>query len=125
MAMPNVYQQYKSQSITTMTGGELLVMLYDELIKDVKRAELAIDAHKVDTAHSSLMHAQDIIGYLAETLDNQYEISDELSRLYQFFTGQLIQANISKDAEILREVLPMLMELRDTWKQAEKLSRMR
>ena len=125
MAMPNVYQQYKSQSITTMTGGELLVMLYDELIKDVKRAELAIEAHKVDTAHSSLMHAQDIIDYLDETLNDQYEISKELSRLYDYFNGQLVKANISKDAAPLKEVLPMLMELRDTWKQAEKLSRMR
>lgn len=125
MAMPNVYQQYKSQSITTMTGGELLVMLYDELIKDVKRAELAIEAHKVDTAHSSLMHAQDIISYLDETLNDQYDISKELSRLYDYFNGQLVQANINKDAAPLKEVLPMLMELRDTWKQAEKLSRMR
>ena len=125
MAMPNVYQQYKSQSINTMTGGELLVMLYDELIKDVKRAELAIEAHKVDTAHSSLMHAQDIIDYLDDTLDEQYEISQELSRLYVYFKEQLVKANISKDAAPLKEVLPMLMELRDTWKQAEKLSRMR
>ncbi|MEI3361553.1 MAG: flagellar protein FliS [Oscillospiraceae bacterium] len=37
------YQQYKEQSINTMTQGELLLLLYDELVKRATRAELALD----------------------------------------------------------------------------------
>ena len=33
------YQQYKEQSIYTMTQGELLNLLYDELMKRLLRAE--------------------------------------------------------------------------------------
>lgn len=125
MMTANAYQQYKNQSINTMTGGELLIMLYDELIKRVKQAELAIDSQKAEVANDSLQRAQDIIQYLMETLDDQYEIAKSLRALYDFFYSQLIKANISKDAEILRQILPMLIELRSTWKEADKLSHQR
>ena len=37
------YQQYKEQSIATMTQEELLLLLYDELVKRLMQAELALD----------------------------------------------------------------------------------
>ena len=37
------YQQYKEQSIATMTQEELLLLLYDELVKRLVQAELALD----------------------------------------------------------------------------------
>lgn len=125
MMTANAYQQYKNQSINTMTGGELLIMLYDELIKRVKQAEMAIDSQKAETANDSLQRAQDIIQYLMATLDDQYEIAKSLRALYDFFYTQLVKANINKDAEILRELLPMLIELRGAWKEADKLSHQR
>ena len=38
----NGYQQYKTQSINTMTKAEMLILLYDELIKRLTRAEIAL-----------------------------------------------------------------------------------
>ncbi len=122
MVAANAYQQYKTQSISTMTNGELLIMLYDELVKRVKQAELAITARNTEKANDSLIRAQNIIRYLMDTLDEKYDVAKDLMRLYEFFNQRLIQANMSKDAAILQELQPMLMELRDTWKQAEKQS---
>lgn len=122
MVAANAYQQYKTQSISTMTNGELLIMLYDELVKRVKQAELAITARSTEKANDSLIRAQNIIRYLMDTLDEKYDVAKDLMRLYEFFNQRLIQANMSKDAAILQELQPMLMELRDTWKQAEKQS---
>ena len=34
------YQQYKTDAVGTMTQGELLVLLYDELVKRAARAGL-------------------------------------------------------------------------------------
>ena len=36
------YQAYKNQSIFTMTQGELLLTLYDELVKRLLQADLAL-----------------------------------------------------------------------------------
>ena len=37
------YQQYKQQSISSMTPGELLLLLYDELVKRSTLASIALD----------------------------------------------------------------------------------
>ena len=38
----NGYQQYKEQSVNTMTKGEMLLLLYSVLLKRLMRAELAL-----------------------------------------------------------------------------------
>ena len=125
LALPNQYQQYKQQSITTMTAGELLVTVYDELIKQIRQGILAIENQDTSLAGTKILKAQEIVNYLESTLNDKYEISEQIRPLYHFFRQQLITANIKKDADILNEILPLVIDFRDTWKQADKLNRMR
>ena len=37
------YQQYKEQSLNTMTQGELLILLLDELVKRLMRGDIALE----------------------------------------------------------------------------------
>ena len=37
----NGYEQYKMQSVNTMTSSEMLLLLYDELMKRLARAQVA------------------------------------------------------------------------------------
>lgn len=122
MAYGNQLQQYKQQSINTMTSGELLILLYDEWIKRMRRAVIAIEEGNTVQAHESIVRAQDIVDYLNATLDPKYPISSELARLYDFFKQQLVEANVKKDKEVLEVIIPMVNDLRETWKQANKLS---
>lgn len=45
MMMNYGYQQYKQQSVNTMTKGELLILLYDEAVKRLSRAEMALKSN--------------------------------------------------------------------------------
>ncbi|MDR0434722.1 MAG: flagellar export chaperone FliS [Gracilibacteraceae bacterium] len=120
MAMPNPYQNYKQQAIYNMTPPELLILIYDELVKRVHLSETALENKDIDGAHKHLLRAQDIIRYLSVTLKDGYEISGTLDKLYDFFLQQLVLANVRKDPAILAEILPMIEELRDAWHQAGK-----
>lgn len=125
MVNANPYQQYKAQSLSTMTAGELLITLYDEVIKRVKQGILALDEKNFEMGQNSIYKAQDIVRYLTTTLNDQYAVSQELTQLYNFFHAQLVEANVRRDVEVLRSILPMLEELRDTWKQADKMNRVK
>lgn len=115
-------QQYKQQSINTMTKGELLILLYDEWIKRMRRAVIAIEDGDTIQAHEAIVRAQDIIDYLMATLDRKYPISEELARLYDFFKTQLVEANVKKDKSMIEAIIPMVSDLRDTWKEANRIS---
>ena len=76
------YEQYKAQSVNTMTRGELLLLLYDELVKRLTRAELAIGKQDYTLFEASITRCIEILEYLDDTLDPQYPISHDLHRLY-------------------------------------------
>ena len=116
------YQQYKQQSINSMTPGELLLMLYDELVKRSTLASIALEKKDYDLFEASVDRCTDIINYLDETLDRKYPISRDLARMYEYFTYQLGRVKIGRNAKVLSELRPMFVEMRDTFRIAEKSS---
>jgi flagellar protein FliS len=69
------------------------------------------------------MRAQAIVTELDVTLDREYELSEGLAQMYEYMNRRLMEANLEKDTEILKEVLTYSETLRDTWKEAMTLSR--
>lgn len=116
----NPIQHYKEQSISTMTPNELLLLLYDELVKDLKRCELALDQKQYDLLEASADKSTEIIRYLDDTLDDRYPISQNLHKLYDYFGYQLARVKIGRNKKVLDEVQGMIGELRDSFRQAEK-----
>ncbi len=114
------FQQYKEQSVNTMTQGELLLLLYDELYKRLAQAELMLDQKDYFVYESSIERAVAIIDYLDSTLDRQYPISANLTQLYEYFTYELGRAKIGRRKEVLTHVKTMVGELREAFRQAQK-----
>ena len=114
------FQQYKEQSINTMTQGELLLLLYDELVKRLTQAELALGKENWPLFEASVQRGVDIIEYLDQTLDKQYPISANLTRLYEYFTYELGRVKIGRREDLLAHVKSMIGELRDAFRQAQK-----
>ncbi len=113
-------QNYKTQSVSTMTQEELLLLLYDELIKRLTQAELALDKQQFTFYEDSVQRGMDIITYLDDTLDKTFSISHELARLYEYFIYELGRAKIGRHKEPLSHVKEKVMELRDAFRIAEK-----
>ena len=114
------FQSYKEQSVNTMTQGELLLLLYDELYKRLSQAELMRDQENYPVYEASIERAVAIIDYLDDTLDRQYPISGNLAQLYEYFTNELGRAKIGRRKEVLTHTKSMIGELRDAFRQAQK-----
>ena len=123
MAMKNPYNQYKENNIKTASTENLTLMLYDGALKFAGQGKLFIKEKNIPKANESLIRAQDIIQELNITLDMQYDISNYLRSLYTYIIERLIDANINKDMEILDEVIDLIRELRNTWKEAMELAK--
>lgn len=123
MALNKAYNQYKRNSIYTSTPEELTLMLYNGLIKFIMQGRQAIGDNDIEKANNSIIRAQDIVLYLQLALDEKYEVSRGLMMIYDYMNRRLIEANVTKDDEILEEVLGYAKELRDTWAQAMKIAK--
>lgn len=114
----NPYQQYKENAILTASPEELVLMLYNGIIRFIEEAKKAIEKKDYVAANNSIQRAQDIVTELMITLDMNYDISKNLYSLYDYMLRRLIDANIKKDVEILEEVREFAVELKETWNVA-------
>ncbi|MFA6730248.1 MAG: flagellar export chaperone FliS [Eubacteriales bacterium] len=117
------YQKYQKQAVTALTSGEQLILLFEKACVNISKAVGCIETNDVSGAHNAIVAAEDIFNYLIETLDMEYPISHSLFSLYNFINDRLTQANIKKDKEILLEIKPLAVKLKETWREAERLSR--
>ena len=106
----NGYQQYKQQSISTMTKSEMLILLYDESIKRLALAQIALEKENYEQFEDSVTRTEKIIRYLSSILDRKYAISSDLYR------------RAGRNKEIIGELKQKISELRDTFKEADRLS---
>lgn len=116
------YQRYREKSLNTMTQGELLLLLYDELVKRLRQADLEMGKQNYESFEKAVDRAVEIIHYLSDTLDHRYPISGNLSRLYEYFCYELSRVKAGRNQEELMRVTRMVSELRDSFRQAEKTS---
>lgn len=113
-------QNYKAQSLNTMTQGELLLLLMDELVKRLMRGDIALEQGDIPLFEASIQRCIDIVRYLDDTLDRRYEVSRGLHRLYDFFCYDLNRISLGRNKKELDKLRPMITDLRDTFRMAEK-----
>ncbi|UPK43467.1 flagellar export chaperone FliS [Paenibacillus pabuli] len=115
------YEKYRQSAVQT-APSQLLIMLYDGAIRFVKGGIEGIKEQDVQKSNEFFKKAQDIVSELRASLDYSYEVSQNLSSLYEYVNYLLIEANIKKRAQQAEEALGYLVELREAWSQAAKLN---
>ena len=123
MALPNAYAQYNNNKVMTASPAELTLMLYDGAIKFCNLAEMGIEQSDIQKAHTNIIKVQKIIDYLRQTLDMKYEVAQDFERIYVYLSQRLVEANMKKDLEILKEVNGHLHAVRDNWKEVMRLAK--
>ena len=114
----NLKREYLKQSVMTASPTELIVMLYDSCIKNLKLAELYYTEKKaILDAGEHLLRAQKIIMELVNSLDVGVELSTSLLGIYDYLLYEIRMINVKKDFSRLPDVLAILTSMRDTWEQ--------
>jgi flagellar protein FliS len=122
----NPLAAYRETRVKTASPAQLVVMLYDEAVKQcdialgLMKADLKKHPQDIEKVNKALGKVQDIVTELMAGLDfdSGGDIAENLFALYVWFGRQILDANISKDVEIVSAVRNMLDELRGAWAEA-------
>jgi flagellar protein FliS len=122
----NPQAAYRQTAVETASPEKLLIMLYSGTVKFLRQAEKALREKKYEEAHNNLLQVGDIITELNSTLNLEEggEIAVNLRELYTFYYGEIVKANLKKDAAYLEPVIEFFESFRDTWMEAAKMVRM-
>jgi len=118
-------QAYQSASVNTMTKSEILLKLYQGLIKTVDMLEEAIVRRDIPAKIDATNRSTAILGELAMALEaNKAESGesgdwqDRLIALYLFLMEEISVANIRNEERRLRPVREILEGLLEAWRDA-------
>lgn len=117
----NPFEAYKTAATTTATPGQLVLMLYDGVIRFVQQAIISFDitdpAEMNSSVNTNLVKAQNIIFELANSLDHTKggNVAENFLRIYDYCDRRIHTANMEKSSEGLDEVINHFVGLRDAW----------
>jgi len=125
MAYTNAISSYKETRVKTASQGQLIIMLYDEAVKQL---DISLDllsqnnGHKqnpgnIEKTSKAILKAQEIITELTVSLDFEQggEIAKSLFSIYTWFNKELLESNISHDERRITQVRNQLNELKSAW----------
>ncbi len=125
--MTNANLRYLEASINSASPEELIIKVYDALLLFSRQAIETMETRPADIQgrHDLLRRAQRACALLMGSLklDLDSDIPGNLFRIYEFWHHQLVAANMQGDPQKVREVLPMIAEMRETWVEAIKIYR--
>lgn len=98
----------------------LVPLLYEHLLKHLRRAAVQIEARDLEGKAVSLEKAMAIVLELAGSLDHQLggELAQRLSALYAYFSGEIMAVGRTLDLSHLERLTAMIADLHDGWVQA-------
>lgn len=107
----------------TASPMELIVMLYDGCVRQLKVAALAYGEGNRTLANEALLKAQAIVQELTLSLDRSYAVAKELFPIYEFMEDTIYQMIQTGRHEALADITEIMADLRGTWNEVARQTR--
>lgn len=111
--------KYRGVQLQTSSPAQIVVMLYDGILRFVAEAHAALEAGDRARTGDRIGRAIAVVDELTATLDPKFapELVENLTALYGFAKRRLYEANVNLDAQCLADVKTAITPLRDGFAQ--------
>lgn len=107
-------QRYLAHQIETASPVQRLLMLQAQLLRDLHAADEAFASMAIEPIHRNLVHAQEIILVLQDSLTgSEWEGAGALQSVYAFVHQRLVACNVAKDRSLLPECIKLMAQIYD------------
>ena len=113
---------YRESAARGASAVGQVVLLYGQIVNDLRKAIEAIERNRIDERTNSINHAMVVVGYLQSTLNFEVggEVAPNLERFYDLLRRKLVEAQFESSKEILNEQIALLLDLREAWVEVDR-----
>jgi flagellar protein FliS len=120
MGMSQEVAAYCQTAVEASSPVELVIILCDSLVRDLKRAVAAIRAGDIEGRVRESNHAFLVLQELEVMLDfeNGGETAKELARVYSHVRAKVMETQFKQDPAILERQIQLIQQIRDAWQNS-------
>jgi flagellar protein FliS len=108
---------YREREVLTASPEKLVVITFDHVLVNLRRARLAIEAGNIERRAQALGKAREGVMELLMSIDVERggEIGANLRALYSFVVSELLEVGRSRDIAKLDAVVNIMNDLREAF----------
>jgi flagellar secretion chaperone FliS len=113
---------YRENAVRGATPLELVVILFDAALDDMRRAASAAKASDIEERAAAVRHAMLVLQQLQGTLDFEKggQVARQFEQFYNLVRSKLLEAQLRNSPELMQQQIQFMSEVRDCWAEAEK-----
>ena len=112
--------RYVENDVLTRSPEWLVPLMYEHLLKNLRRAVVQIETNDLEGRAESIARATMIVGELIATLDRERggQFAEGLAALYAYFGVEILNVSLSKGVGSLPQLITLVEELHGAWVEA-------
>ena len=116
---------YREMEVRSASPGELVVMLYDHLIKHLTRVRFLLEPSAIAPRSDALQVARTTLSELLVILDRERggALATHLAAIYSFLLGELATLGLRPEGARLERIISIVSSLRDAFAEASASTR--
>ena len=116
-------QIYQDTAVRGATPIELVIVLYDAAIEDMRRAMTAMQGSDVEARTRQVSHALMVLQQLQGTLNFEQggSAARQFEQFYNLIRAKLLEAQMRGSLDLMQKQIRYMSEVRDCWTQARRL----
>ncbi len=120
--MSNARIAYREADAQGASGVRLVVLLYEQMIQDLRQAVKAVAENNVEDRTNRINHVLDVLCVLEGTLDSELggQVARNLRNFYKTLRASLWKAQLTQSKEMLVHQITDLLALRDAWAEVDR-----
>ena len=120
--MTDPRRSYRESLVRGATPVRLVILLYEQIIDDLRDAAKAVEVNDVEQRTNRINHAILIIGHLQSKLNHQagQGVAGNLDQFYDMSRRRLSEAQFQRSKEMIDEQISFYLELREAWVEVER-----
>jgi flagellar protein FliS len=121
---PSSDLSYRASAVREATPAGLVVILYDILVGDLRRAINLMRSGDVEQRCDRLKHGLSVLQLLEGSLDSEKggDTAHSLARFYSHIRSQVLRAQFENDPCILEQQIELIFSVREAWQEVNSIS---
>ncbi len=114
---------YQDSAVRGATPIELVILLYDSAIDNMRRALTAMNSSDFEQRSAQIGHALMVLQQLQGTLDFERGgvAAKQFEQFYNLVRAKLLEAQMRGSSDLMQQQIRSMSEVRDCWAEAKRI----